>query len=109
MFVVIILGATDHRAPKGLAPIGLALTLIHLIAIPVTNTSANPARSTSPALIAGGWAIQPLWMFWLAPTRSSYTCRYGNAALASSAYATIPTRSRAKQSSTALFNPGWRR
>jgi aquaporin Z len=69
MFVVIILGATDRRAPPGLAPIaiGLALTLIHLISIPVTNTSVNPARSTGPALIVGGWAIQQLWMFWLAP------------------------------------------
>ncbi len=69
MFVVIILGATDRRAPAGLAPIaiGLALTLIHLISIPVTNTSVNPARSTGPALIVGGWAIQQLWMFWLAP------------------------------------------
>ena len=69
MFLVIILGATDPRAPKGLAPIaiGLALTLIHLISIPVTNTSVNPARSTGPALIVGGWAIQQLWLFWLAP------------------------------------------
>jgi aquaporin Z len=69
MFLLIILGATDHRAPTGLAPIaiGLALTLIHLISIPVTNTSVNPARSTGPALIVGGWAIQQLWMFWLAP------------------------------------------
>lgn len=69
MFVVIILGATDKRAPAGLAPIaiGLALTLIHLISIPVTNTSVNPARSTGPALIVGGWAIAQLWMFWVAP------------------------------------------
>lgn len=69
MFVVIILGATDKRAPAGLAPIaiGLALTLIHLISIPVTNTSVNPARSTGPALIVGGWAITQLWMFWVAP------------------------------------------
>lgn len=69
MFVIIILGATDQRAPKGLAPIaiGLALTLIHLISIPVTNTSVNPARSTGPALIVGGWAIHQLWLFWLAP------------------------------------------
>src|SRR5476651_2153514 len=69
MFVLIILGATDRRAPAGLAPIaiGLALTLIHLISIPVTNTSVNPARSTGPALIVGGWALQQLWMFWLAP------------------------------------------
>jgi aquaporin Z len=63
------LGATDKRAPAGLAPIaiGLGLTLIHLISIPVTNTSVNPARSTGPALIVGGWAIQQLWMFWVAP------------------------------------------
>ncbi|EPL08007.1 aquaporin Z [Pseudomonas sp. CF161] len=69
MFVVIILGATDKRVPAGFAPIaiGLALTLIHLISIPVTNTSVNPARSTGPALIVGGWAIQQLWMFWVAP------------------------------------------
>ncbi|WP_285436590.1 aquaporin Z [Pseudomonas sp. fls2-241-R2A-110] len=69
MFVLIILGATDNRAPAGLAPIaiGLALTLIHLISIPVTNTSVNPARSTGPALIVGGWAIAQLWMFWVAP------------------------------------------
>ena len=69
MFLFIILGATDSRAPAGFAPIaiGLGLTLIHLISIPVTNTSVNPARSTGPALIVGGWAIQQLWMFWIAP------------------------------------------
>jgi aquaporin Z len=69
MFLLIILGATDKRAPAGFAPIaiGLGLTLIHLISIPVTNTSVNPARSTGPALIAGGWAIAQLWMFWVAP------------------------------------------
>ena len=69
MFILIIMGVTDKRAPAGLAPlaIGLALTLIHLISIPVTNTSVNPARSTGPALIVGGWALQQLWMFWLAP------------------------------------------
>jgi aquaporin Z len=69
MFILIILGATDNRAPAGLAPIaiGLALTLIHLISIPVTNSSVNPARSSGPALIVGGWAIQQLWMFWVAP------------------------------------------
>ncbi len=69
MFLMIILGATDSRAPKGFAPIaiGLGLTLIHLISIPVTNTSVNPARSTGPALFAGGWALQQLWLFWLAP------------------------------------------
>ncbi len=69
MFLMIILGATDARAPAGFAPIaiGLGLTLIHLISIPVTNTSVNPARSTGPALFVGGWAIQQLWLFWLAP------------------------------------------
>ncbi|AZE73540.1 Aquaporin Z [Pseudomonas synxantha] len=69
MFVLIILGATDKRAPANLAPIaiGLTLTLIHLISIPITNTSVNPARSTGPALIVGGWAVEQLWLFWLAP------------------------------------------
>jgi aquaporin Z len=69
MFLLIILGATDERAPKGFAPIaiGLGLTLIHLISIPVTNTSVNPARSTGPALIVGGWALAQLWLFWVAP------------------------------------------
>ena len=69
MFLMVILGATDARAPGGFAPlaIGLALTLIHLISIPVTNTSVNPARSTGPALFAGGFALAQLWMFWLVP------------------------------------------
>jgi aquaporin Z len=69
MFLLIILGATDSRAPAGFAPIaiGLGLTLIHLISIPVTNTSVNPARSTGPALFVGGWALQQLWAFWAAP------------------------------------------
>lgn len=69
MFLVVIMGATDKRAPAGFAPlaIGLALTLIHLISIPVTNTSVNPARSTGVALFAGGWAVEQLWMFWVAP------------------------------------------
>jgi aquaporin Z len=69
MFLVIILGATDERAPQGFAPIaiGLGLTLIHLISIPVTNTSVNPARSTGVALYVGGWAISQLWLFWIAP------------------------------------------
>ena len=68
-FLIVILGATDKRAPVGLAPIaiGLCLTLIHLISIPVTNTSVNPARSTGVALFVGGWAIQQLWLFWVAP------------------------------------------
>jgi aquaporin Z len=69
MFLMIILGSTDRRAPQGFAPIaiGLGLTLIHLIGIPVTNLSVNPARSTGPALFVGGWALQQLWLFWLAP------------------------------------------
>jgi aquaporin Z len=69
MFLLIILGATDARAPAGLAPIaiGLGLTLIHLISIPVTNTSVNPARSTGPAVFVGGWALAQLWLFWVAP------------------------------------------
>ena len=69
MFLFVIMGATDERAPKGLAPIaiGLCLTLIHLVSIPVTNTSVNPARSTGPALVVGGWALEQLWMFWVAP------------------------------------------
>jgi len=68
-FLMIILGATDERAPSGFAPIaiGLALTLIHLISIPVTNTSVNPARSTGPAIFVGGWALSQLWLFWIAP------------------------------------------
>jgi len=69
MFILVIMGATDERAPAGLAPIaiGLCLTLIHLISIPVTNTSVNPARSTAVAVFAGDWAISQLWLFWLAP------------------------------------------
>jgi aquaporin Z len=69
MFLIIILGATDRKAPAGFAPIaiGLALTLIHLIGIPVTNLSVNPARSTGPAVFVGGWAVAQLWLFWLAP------------------------------------------
>jgi len=68
-FLMVIMGATDSRAPKGFAPIaiGLCLTLIHLIGIPVTNVSVNPARSTGVAIFAGGWALQQLWMFWVAP------------------------------------------
>jgi len=69
MFLLIILGATDKRAPQGFAPIaiGFGLTLIHLISIPVTNTSVNPARSTGVALFVGGWAVAQLWLFWVAP------------------------------------------
>ena len=69
IFLLVILGSTDSRAPQGFAPlaIGLCLTLIHLISIPVTNTSVNPARSTGVAVYAGGWALSQLWLFWLAP------------------------------------------
>jgi aquaporin Z len=69
VFLLVILGSTDERAPKGFAPIaiGLCLTLIHLISIPVTNTSVNPARSTGPAVFVGGWALSQLWLFWVAP------------------------------------------
>lgn len=69
IFLIVIMGATSERAPKGFAPvaIGLALTLIHLVTIPVTNTSVNPARSTAVALFQGGWALSQLWMFWLMP------------------------------------------
>jgi aquaporin Z len=68
-FLLVVMGSTDSRAPKGFAAlaIGLCLTLIHLICIPVMNTSVNPARSTGPAIFAGGWARQQLWMFWVAP------------------------------------------
>jgi aquaporin Z len=69
VFLFVIMGATDRRAPAGMAPlaIGLCLTLIHLISIPVTNTSVNPARSTGPAVIVGGWALAQLWLFWVVP------------------------------------------
>jgi aquaporin Z len=69
MFLLVIMGATDKRAPAGMAPIaiGLCLTLIHLISIPVTNTSVNPARSTGVGVYVGDWAMDQLWLFWLAP------------------------------------------
>jgi aquaporin Z len=78
MFLMIILGSTDKRAPQGLAPIamGLGLTLIHLVSIPVTNTSVNPARSTGPALFVGGWALEQLWLFWLAPIAGAVAAGY---------------------------------
>jgi aquaporin Z len=74
MFLLVILGSTDKRAPQGFAPIaiGLCLTLIHLISIPITNTSVNPARSTGVAVFVGGWAIAQLWLFWLAPIAGAY-------------------------------------
>jgi aquaporin Z len=78
MFLTIILGATDRRAPAGFAPIaiGLALTLIHLIGIPVTNLSVNPARSTGPAIFAAGWALEQLWLFWVAPIAGAAIAGY---------------------------------
>jgi aquaporin Z len=89
MFLLVILGATDERAPKGFAPIaiGLCLTLIHLVSIPVTNTSVNPARSTGPALFVGGWALAQLWLFWVAPIVG--------ASLAGLAYRWLGSRERA--------------
>jgi aquaporin Z len=78
VFLIVILGATDKRAPQGLAPvaIGLTLTLIHLISIPVTNTSVNPARSTGPAVFVGGWALEQLWLFWFAPLAGAAIAGY---------------------------------
>ncbi len=83
MFLMIIMGSTDKRAPAGFAPIaiGLGLTLIHLISIPVTNTSVNPARSTGPALFVGGWAISQLWLFWVAPILGAALAGVGYKAL----------------------------
>lgn len=96
VFLMVILGATDRRAPAGFAPIaiGLALTLIHLIAIPVTQVSVNPARSTGPALFVGGWAIEQLWLFWVAPLSGG--------ALAGIAY---PLLAEAKQESPVVAQP----
>jgi len=87
MFLMIILGATDRRAPQGFAPIaiGLGLTLIHLIGIPVTNLSVNPARSTGPALLVGGWAMQQLWLFWVAPLAGAAIAGVAYGALAAEA------------------------
>ena len=80
MFLIVILGATDERAPRGFAPIpiGLALTLIHLISIPVTNTSVNPARSTGVAVFQGSWALGQLWLFWLAPLLGGFLAGFAN-------------------------------
>ena len=79
MFLIVILGTTHKRAPVGFAgmAIGLALTLIHLISIPVTNTSVNPARSTGPAIFVGGWAVQQLWLFWVAPIVGAALAGFG--------------------------------
>jgi aquaporin Z len=85
-FLLIILGSTDKRAPAGLAPIaiGLALTLIHLISIPVTNTSVNPARSTGVAVFVGGWAVEQLWLFWVAPILGAVVGAFAYRAIAES-------------------------
>jgi aquaporin Z len=87
MFLIVILGATDGRAPTGFAPIaiGLALTLIHLIGIPVTNLSVNPARSTGPAIFVGGWALEQLWLFWFAPIVGALAAGFSYAWLAQEA------------------------
>jgi len=92
VFLMIILGATDKRAPVGFAPIpiGLGLTLIHLIGIPVTNLSVNPARSTGPAIFVGGWAIAQLWLFWLAPLAGAILAGMVYPALASGEEAKAP-------------------
>jgi aquaporin Z len=102
MFVVIILGATHTRAPVGFAglAIGLALTLIHLISIPVTNTSVNPARSTGPALFAGTWALAQLWLFWLAPLVGG--------ALAGVLYRTVLEREAKEPAVEGQPEPTWR-
>jgi aquaporin Z len=93
MFLMIILGVTDRRAPQGFAPlaIGLALTLIHLISIPVTNTSVNPARSTGPAFIVGGWALEQLWLFWIAPLAGALLAGFVYRASASSVAMSAPS------------------
>lgn len=92
VFLYVILGATDTRAPKGFAPIaiGLSLTLIHLVSIPVSNTSVNPARSTGPALFAGGEALGQLWLFWLAPLVGAAVAGLTYAALLGKAEAAVP-------------------
>ena len=83
MFLIVILGATHRKAPVGFAgmAIGLCLTLIHLISIPVTNTSVNPARSTSQAVFVGGWALQQLWLFWVAPIAGAMLAGFVHRAL----------------------------
>src|SRR5689334_13043805 len=97
MFLFVIMGATDRRAPAGLAPlaIGLCLTLIHLVSIPVTNTSVNPARSTGPAVFVGGWALGQLWLFWLAPIVGGALGGIAYRALMTEAAAAAPAAGRA--------------
>jgi len=92
-FLIVILGSTDIRAPKGFAPIaiGFALTLIHLISIPITNTSVNPARSTGPAIFVGGWALAQLWLFWIAPIAGALVAGFGYRVLAAEAAPNLET------------------
>jgi aquaporin Z len=92
-FLLVILGATDKRAPQALAPlaIGLALTVIHLVSIPVTNTSVNPARSTGPALFAGAWALEQLWLYWVAPIAGAVIAGLVHRALTSEAPMLAPS------------------
>lgn len=94
MFLIVILGATDKRAPAGFAgiAIGLALTLIHLISIPVTNTSVNPARSTGPAVFVGGWALAQLWLFWVAPILGAILAGFVYPAVAGTEVVSLPVR-----------------
>ena len=98
MFLLVILGSTDKRAPAGFAPIaiGFCLTLIHLISIPVTNTSVNPARSTGPAIFVGGWALKQLWLFWAAPIIGAAIAGVVYAWLGAAAPATEPVATEAK-------------
>ena len=98
MFVVVILGTTHERAPVGFAglAIGFALTLIHLISIPVTNTSVNPARSTATALFVGGWALQQLWLFWLAPVMGAIAAGFGYRAVLEGSVDEPPVTGRAR-------------
>ena len=103
MFLMIILGATDRRAPQGFAPlaIGLGLTLIHLIGIPVTNLSVNPARSTGPALFVGGWALGQLWLFWVAPILGAIIAGVAYPALAQETVPIISTATPATKAASA--------
>jgi len=104
-FVMVILGATDRRAPAGFAPIaiGLCLTLVHLIGIPVTNLSVNPARSTGPALFVGGWAISQLWLFWIAPIVGALLAGIAYPLLASESE---PSKAKASKTSPDAISPG---
>jgi aquaporin Z len=102
MFLIIILGATHKRAPVGFAglAIGLALTLIHLISIPVTNTSVNPARSTGPALFVGGWALQQLWLFWVAPLIGAVIAGFAYRSVLEGEHSKPPVVGRPQETST---------